>query len=397
MTGLRRLVAILLFCIMILPFIAAGAEDAAQDVAAPAEEKTLIQEAIDEGVAEEDLPVDDEQAVSVADENDMGSPSIQGLSPLYRTKIKLMTATGNVASIRYAQDTDSQVLGQVGKGKEVTIYKVYPSFVLVEYEGTVGYVLRTCIDENCTVLDPSTTPPYGVMPMSYVATLTEDAYVYQAPRVSEEINPIILGKGNRIAIIEFVNGFAKIYYWRGYGYVDARLLTNMTVVAPTIDPMSSQTPIAAFSSYFAYNTGAEGNEGRCKNIVRSCELMTRVMQPGEQLDFNAQIGPYKKSNGYFPAPVLIDGGTQLGYGGGTCQSSSTLYNTIRQLPGISILYRRPHGPGSARYLPQHTDAAVGNVNLNLVFRNDYDFPIRILAESDGRGVLTIQIFKGDNA
>ena len=94
--------------------------------------------------------------------------------------------------------------------------------------------------------------------------------------------------------------------------------------------------------------------------------------------------------------MLIDGGTQLGYGGGTCQSSSTLYNTIRQLPGISILYRRPHGPGSARYLPQHTDAAVGNVNLNLVFRNDYDFPIRILAESDGRGVLTIQIFKGDN-
>lgn len=397
MTGLRRTVSVLLCCMLALPLFAAGAEVAAQATAVPAEEKTLIQEAIDEGVAEEDLPVDDEQAVSVADENEMGPPSIQGLTPLYRTKIKLMTASGTVASIRYAQDTDSQVLGQAGKGQEVTIYKVYPSFVLVEYEGVVGYVLRTCIDENCTVLDPQTTPPYGVMPMSYVATLTEDAYVYQAPEVSDEVNPIILGKGNKIAVIEFVDGFAKIYYWRSYGYVDARLLTDMTVVAPTIDPMSSQTPIAAFSSYFAYNTGAEGNDGRCKNIVRSCELMTRMLQPGEQLDFNAQIGPYKKSNGYFPAPVLIDGGTQLGSGGGTCQSSSTLYNTIRQLPGISILHRRPHGPGSARYLPQHTDAAVGNTSLNLVFRNDYDFPIRILAQSDGRGVLMIQIFKGDNS
>ena len=99
-------------------------------------------------------------------------------------------------------------------------------------------------------------------------------------------------------------------------------------------------PSAAFCSFFEYNTGAEGNDGRCKNIVRSCESMTRLMQPGESLDFNAQAGPYKKNNGYFPAPVLIDGGTQIGYGGGTCQSSSTLYNAIRQVPGITVLMRR---------------------------------------------------------
>lgn len=91
--------------------------------------------------------------------------------------------------------------------------------------------------------------------------------------------------------------------------------------------------------------------------------MTRVMQPGESLDFNAQIGPYKRTNGYHPAPVLIDGGSQLGYGGGTCQSSSTLYNAVRQLSGLTVLYRRPHGPGCAKYLPMHQDAAVGNVKL----------------------------------
>ena len=119
------------------------------------------------------------------------------------------------------------------------------------------------------------------------------------------------------------------------------------------------------------------------------------MQPGEQLDFNAQIGPYKKANGYFPAPILLNGGSQPGYGGGTCQSSSTLYNTVRKLPGITIVYRRPHGPGCARYLPMHQDAAVGNDELNFIFRNDYDFPIRILAESTGEGVITIQIFKGE--
>ena len=48
-----------------------------------------------------------------------------------------------------------------------------------------------------------------------------------------------------------------------------------------------------------------------------------------------------------------------------------------------------------KYLPMHQDAAVGNSSLNLIFRNDYDFPIRILAESTGEGVLTIQIFRAE--
>jgi len=119
------------------------------------------------------------------------------------------------------------------------------------------------------------------------------------------------------------------------------------------------------------------------------------MQPGDVLDFNADVGPYKKANGYFPAPVLIDGGSQLGYGGGTCQSSSTLYNAVRQVEGFTVLKRRPHGPGCARYLPMHQDAAVGNNELNFIFRNDADYPLRILSESTGEGTLCIQVFKGE--
>ena len=388
----RFIVSALLLSCLALCLAPMGALAQEEAFAEPAQEISLLDEAVLQGVAEEDLPVSDDEAVVVIDE-DTGPPSIQGLTPLYTTKIRMMTSSGQTVNIRYAQDTNSKSLGWANKGDVVTIYKVYPSFVLIEHKGIVGYILRTCIDENCTVLNPATTPPYGVMTMGYVATTTMPTPVYQAPSQNAPINDIVVGEGSKVSIIEFVNGFAKVYYWRSYGYIDARALTDLVVVSPTLEPMSAETPIAAFSSFFAYNTGAEGNDGRCKNIIRSCELMTRVLQPGETLDFNAHIGPYKRSNGYFLAPVLIDGGTQLGSGGGTCQSSSTMYNTIRQLPGITILMRRPHGPGSARYLPQHTDAAVGNANLNLVFRNDYPFPLRILAESNGEGSLNIQIFR----
>jgi len=337
--------------------------------------------------------VDDDGMSEIVGEADRVSPIIEGLTPLYTTKIKFLTSNGYTATIRADQDQDSEALGYVNKGDVITIYKVYPAWVLAEFEGVAGFILRTCIDEDMTTLDPVNTPPYGVVMTSYVATITEDTKVYVDPDTSSEAFAIEPGAGSKVAILGFENGFAKVLYWRSYGYIDASVLADLVVVSATDEPMSAETPIAAFSSFFAYNTGTEMNDGRVKNIVRSCESMTRVMEPGESLNFNEQVGPYKKDNGYFPAPVLIDGEAVPGYGGGTCQSSSTLYNTVRQLPGITVLYRRPHGPACARYLPMHQDAAVGSDTLNFIFRNDYDFSIRILAECTGEGILTIQIFK----
>ncbi|HPS81835.1 MAG TPA: VanW family protein [Candidatus Limiplasma sp.] len=382
---------ILTVCLAVLATAAFAEETVPADTAATSA-ATLSPEATEQPTVVEDY-VEDDGMSEIVGQADQALPSIEGLTALYTTKIKLLTATGSVASIRVAQDENSQSLGVVAKNEIVTIYKVFPAFVLVEYNGIVGFVKRTCIDENVTTLNPETTPPYGVVKMQYVATTNAHTPIHTAPDNSSETFPIEVGEGCPVAVIEFVDGFAKVLYWRSYGYIDATLLSDLRVVSPTDQPMSDDTPISAFSSFFKYNNGVELNDGRVKNIMRSCELMTRIMQPGEQLDFNAQIGPYKKANGYFPAPVLIDGGSQPGDGGGTCQSSSTLYNTIRQLPGITVLMRRPHGPGCARYLPMHQDAAVGNESLNFIFRNDYDFPIRILAESKGEGVITIQIFR----
>ena len=96
--------------------------------------------------------------------------------------------------------------------------------------------------------------------------------------------------------------------------------------------------------------------------------------------------------GYLPANALVDGETVQSYGGGTCQVSSTLYNTILQLPGVEIIRRRAHGPSAAAYLPHGADAAVGNTTQNLIIRNRYPFPIRIDGTAQD-GALTIAIYR----
>ncbi|HRX09929.1 MAG TPA: VanW family protein [Candidatus Limiplasma sp.] len=381
---LKRLLALCLAGMLILFSAAVFAEDTAQ---------TQPIDLGNEEVVEDDVA--DDGMGEIVGQSDRVSPSVKGLKPLYTTKIKFLTANGSYATIRADQDQNSKALGTAYKGNVITIYKVFPAYVLAEYNGVSGFILRTCIDENVTVLDPENTPPYGVTVNQYVATTTAVAKVYVDPDTTSKPFPIEIGAGSKVAILGFNGSFAKVLYWRSYGYIDASLLKDLVVVSPTITPMSDDTPLAAFSSFFVYNNGVELNDGRVKNIMRSCESMTRIMQPGESLNFNEQVGPYSKSNGYFPAPVLVNGTAKPGYGGGTCQSSSTLYNTVRQLPGVAIVYRRPHGPACARYLPMHQDAAVGNSTLNFIFRNDYDFPIRILAQTTGEGVLTIQIFRAE--
>ena len=131
--------------------------------------------------------------------------------------------------------------------------------------------------------------------------------------------------------------------------------------------------------------------------IRGWCLRIRPKFPGEESAFcgTAIAVPYTLGNGYLEAGALSDGGTIQAPGGGTCQVSSTLYNVLLQLPRITIIQRRAHGDNGAPYLPMGQDAAVGNSELNLVFRNDYDFPIRLEGHTNYDGALCWLVYRAD--
>ncbi len=287
-----------------------------------------------------------------------------------------------------ASDTSKRLAG-ISKGDKIDIYEVEPKYVRAGYKGKTGYVLRTKITA-VTPVDPVNTPPYGVFKHTYIAVTAGVTPALLAPQADAAVK-VTLQAGARLSILDITNGWARIPYWKEYVYVDTALLKDLTPVSPTDVPNSIETPIAAFTSFYSV-ADTKANIGRMENIRVACVRLSRVMAPGEELDFNAQVGPYKAALGYKQAPVLLDGGVSLGYGGGTCQVSSTFYNAVLQLPGITVLYRRPHGPAGAKYLPHGVDAAVGNDYLNLVIRNDYDFPVRVEASSQD-GALFMCIFR----
>ena len=125
------------------------------------------------------------------------------------------------------------------------------------------------------------------------------------------------------------------------------------------------------------------NENRNENLRLACsKLNGKILQPGETLSYNETLGKRTAEAGYKPAPAYS--GTELvdEVGGGICQVSSTLYLSSL-FAELTIVERKNHG-FPASYIPLGLDATVNWGTTDLKIRNDYDLPVKILAEiSDG--------------
>lgn len=276
-------------------------------------------------------------------------------------------------NMRKAPDPESPSLGQLSERKTVQIWGYDQEWLFCWGDEVGTYYIRR---RNVDTVEPvsADTPPYGVIKNRFIATVASDTSLFaEADETSEEIVP--MPAGTRVSLWLIRDGWAVVPYNRLIGYLYVGHLAELTPVAPDTQDAQDHDILAAFTTFYSTKE-SELNVGRMENLRVGCKYISRTYQPGEAFDFNKIAGPYRRARGYMPSPVLIDGGTVAGYGGGTCQVSTTLYNALLQIPdGITILWRRPHGPGGAKYAPHGVDAAVGAENLNLEFRNDFDFPI----------------------
>lgn len=294
----------------------------------------------------------------------------------------------NSVTLVYAKpDTQSQVLSTYKAGKQLDILRVLPNFAVIRLNGGVGYILRHRI-ENVTPIDPVHTPPYGVEVNRYYAVLSQETCVRESPDTASR-TLITLQAGTVLSFIDINQGWARLIFKRQYAYVDTRLFDALEMIAQSPDEGTPDIPIAAYTSFYSIDQ-SDANQNRISNLKVGCARMEKEMSPGALLNFNDEVGPFTVGNGYLEANILLNGEIALGYGGGSCQVSSTLYNVVLQMTGITVIRRSPHGSNGAPYLPHGVDASSGD--LNFIIRNDYDFPIRIWTHVQD-GALYIAVYK----
>ncbi len=132
-------------------------------------------------------------------------------------------------------------------------------------------------------------------------------------------------------------------------------------------------------------------EGRLESQTHNAKLcLTKlegiVIEPGELLSFNKVIGSWSRDQGYRRAPVSYGGTLIDSWGGGVCQTSTTLYNAAL-MAGLMVDERHRHHFAPS-YVPPGRDAAVAYPNIDLKIRNPYDYPVRI-ATKMSRSAITV--------
>ena len=149
---------------------------------------------------------------------------------------------------------------------------------------------------------------------------------------------------------------------------------------------SINTLISSFSLEYA----SISSPGRVTNIQLATKAVNGTyLLPGGAFSFNNTVGHRTAEKGYQPAPVDIGNKVGMGLGGGICQVSTTLYNSIL-LAGIKATNRNHHSIPSI-YVPLGYDATVDWGAIDYEFKNTLKFPIYIEGNTDN-GNVTFNIY-----
>jgi len=138
------------------------------------------------------------------------------------------------------------------------------------------------------------------------------------------------------------------------------------------------TKISSYDTNFASSA-----DGRVTNIDLSTKIISgTLLMPGDVFSFNGVVGERTEARGYKTAGVIIGDKLEQGLGGGICQTSSTLYNSIL-LTGLKSV-ERIHHTISSGYIPKGQDATVDYGNLDYKFKNTFKYPVYIEGTSSNR-------------
>lgn len=233
----------------------------------------------------------------------------------------------------------------------------------------------------------------------------EECLDYVFPEISKIIEKLskvvnINESGDQIRVkensceLEYIYGLSGKCINRLKFYEDCfEQIQNKTINVnlETIDYKHGEDIKKIFTSKGCFSTNYSTSSLERKNNIKVAlkSLDGIVIDEGEIFSFNEITGKRNEENGYMQAKIIKNGTFALGFGGGVCQVSTTLYNACL-LSDLEIIEATPHSlPVS--YVEPSFDAMVSFGVSDLKVRNNSGGKIIITTCSDN-DICKIKIF-----
>lgn len=292
-------------------------------------------------------------------------------------------------SIRREANKDSKLLGTLYKGEWIDVMSVDGEWAYVQQGDAEGYVLAEHL-RYFKRYDPYGPFIPGVQWYPYAAHVKEETEVFDS-ETGELLRTVPEGT---ILVVSALNEDMSVTL--PYDRITGRIVATGNLEFETVMPwMEAQMGdlIAVFSTYYDKEQSSLAEKNRLHNMELGVERLDNVIVPqGEKFYFNDFCAPYSKSNGYLEGPIInYTSSDKLGYGGGICQVSTTLYDAILQIP-MEVIKQQVHSSYGISYAPLDMDSAVGNGNIDLRLRNTLPYDVRFALQITG-GVITVRVYR----
>ena len=182
-------------------------------------------------------------------------------------------------------------------------------------------------------------------------------------------------------------------------WLDAGIMEEILIPMVDVEPKVTVEELMdnLFKDCLGSQTSSYGGSTRARvnNINLAVSKIDGViLMPGETFSYNATVGERTIANGFQEAAAYASGEVVQEVGGGICQVSSTLY--CASLYSRMTIVERMYHYFRVTYLPPGQDATVSWGSPDYKFRNDRDYPVKIVAWCDNDNMeLTIQIWGTD--
>ena len=165
-------------------------------------------------------------------------------------------------------------------------------------------------------------------------------------------------------------------------------VTEPKYTAEQLDKMLFADKLGTMTTTYTSST-----ENRATNVELSAEKINGyILAPGETFSYNTVVGKRTAEAGFKSAGAYAGGKVVQEIGGGICQTSSTLY-CAALYANLEIVARDEHG-FAVSYVPWGMDATVSWGGPEFKFKNNREFPIKIVTKCENRK-LTVEIWGTD--
>ncbi len=197
--------------------------------------------------------------------------------------------------------------------------------------------------------------------------------------------------GNAGYALNVEASFDKVYELLSGGW-DCQPCTIPLVVEVT-QPRGSAEELSRVKDVLGTFTTSYGssNYNRSENIANGCKLINgTVLYPGDEFSMLECVTPFTAENGYYMAGSFMNNQVVDSMGGGICQVSTTLYNSVL-LAELEVTERSNHTM-IVSYVSPSADAAIAeSADKDFKFKNNLSCPIYIEGHTEGKQ-LTFTIY-----